>query len=213
MNILVLIPVKKNLNHMLKQHVVGMMEALAFANVEHSFDIVFDGRGAGDTDIQNHQMRCDHMAGIRQSMIDELLQSDHDGVFWFDADIIKFPLDLPSQLISRSGGGIGAPLVMLDKHHERLYDIAGFIENGKWAKIDPPWFAQSGPVYELDSVGACYFVPADVYKAGAKHVAMHGFTEHWSVCQKAKEIGLPVRAFGDLRAIHADLREFGESWH
>lgn len=111
----------------------------------------------------------------------------------------------------------------------RFFDIAGFVEGLRWARFDEPWFDQPGPVYSLDSVGSLYVVNAEIYRQGARHTAdcyseafvRHGmkwkpgtvamnqrmpancFTEHFSVCQWAKDHGLPVRAFGDLIARHA----------
>jgi SAM-dependent methyltransferase len=51
----------------------------------------------------------------------------------------------------------------------RFYDIAGFVEQGRWARFTPPFFDQLGPVFELDSVGCCYLVNADLYRHGARH--------------------------------------------
>jgi hypothetical protein len=112
-----------------------------------------------------------------------------------------------------------------------FFDIAGFVENLRWARFAEPWFDQPGPVYELDSVGSCYLVNADIYRGGARHMIDlysqgfidHGlewsaglvarnqqqpavcFTEHFAVCQWARNHGYPVRAFGDLVASHATL--------
>jgi hypothetical protein len=111
----------------------------------------------------------------------------------------------------------------------RFFDVAGFVEDLRWARFDEPWFDQPGPVYSLDSVGSLYVVNAEIYRRGARHtadkyseefvrrgmnwkpgmVAMNQrmpancFTEHFSVCQWAKDHGLPVRAFEDLIARHA----------
>jgi hypothetical protein len=110
----------------------------------------------------------------------------------------------------------------------RFYDIAGFVERGRWARFTQPYFDQIGPVYELDSVGSCYLVNADLYRWGGRHeidvasgnfVATNSlwsedtirrnqeakancFTEHYSICAFARSAGLPVRAFGDLIAYH-----------
>lgn len=212
MKILTLVPIKPNIHPQLNEHIRGLMKHLPLANSSHTFDIVFDSRGSGDEKISRHIDRCNNMATVRQGMIDDHL-ADHDAVFWFDADIIKFPLDLPTQLINRGRGGISAPVVVLDGHPHRMYDIAGFVEKGQWSKIDFPWFRQLGPIYELDSVGACYLVPAKVYRDGGRHEKTETYTEHWSICQKARHMGLSVLAFADLVAVHADLNNFGEKWH
>jgi hypothetical protein len=106
--------------------------------------------------------------------------------------------------------------------------VAGFVELGRWARFTQPYFDQIGPVYELDSVGSCYLVNADLYRWGGRHEidfvssnfvstnsvwsedTIHRnqeekancFTEHYSICSFARSAGLPVRAFGDLIAYH-----------
>ena len=56
---------------------------------------------------------------------------------------------------------------------ERFYYIAGFVEQGRWARFTPPFFDQPDPVFELDSVGCCYLVNADLYRHGARHELDH----------------------------------------
>ena len=99
----------------------------------------------------------------------------------------------------------------------------------RWARFHPPYFDQVGPIFSLDSVGALYVVNADIYRQGARHEAdkwslrfieddvqwsndiyainqrgpANCFTEHFSVCQWAKNHGFPVRAYEDLVARHA----------
>jgi hypothetical protein len=110
----------------------------------------------------------------------------------------------------------------------RFYDVAGFVENSRWARFTQPYFDQPGPVFELDSVGSCYLLNADLYRHGARYeidfaskkfiedgtlweensIARNQiepancFTEHYSVCEFTRRAGLPVRAFADLVAYH-----------
>jgi hypothetical protein len=156
-----------------------------------------------------------------------------------DADIIDYPALLIERLIQRAEGGVAAPLVLMEGEITepvnkdgfgpgRFYDIAGFVENSRWARFTPPYFDQLGPVYHLDSVGSCYLINADLYRMGATHTIdpasqnflvrgeawsgeairrnqrgpANAFTEHFSVCQFAFRHGLPVRAFADLVAFH-----------
>jgi hypothetical protein len=114
-------------------------------------------------------------------MIDRHLR-DEQWVFWVDADIVDYPPDLVDELISRAEGGIAAPLVIMAGDPSeppsnkfgfgpgRFYDVAGFAEHGRWARFHEPYFDQPGPVYQLDSVGSCYLVNADLYRHGAKHM-------------------------------------------
>jgi hypothetical protein len=164
---------------------------------------------------------------------------DEKWIFWVDADIIDYSATLVEQLISRIEGGIAAPMVIMEGSLDepanpagfgpgRFYDVAGFVERGHWARFTPPYFDQIGPVYELESVGSCYLVNADIYRWGGRHeidvassnfVSMNSrwsedvvrrnqeaksncFTEHYSICAFARSAGLPVRAFSDLIAYH-----------
>lgn len=200
--------------------------------------IVYDETGVAPVRGQPHPHRQAAIAEIRQNMIDRHLR-DEEWVFWVDVDLVEYPANLLEELISRAEGGIAAPLVLMEGDVSepaypagfgpgRFYDVAGFIEKGRWARFTQPYFDQIGPVYELDSVGSCYLVNADLYRGGAKHAVdpatnrfisnksqwsekairenqvgpANSFTEHYSVCQFAREAGLPVRAFADLIALH-----------
>jgi len=178
------------------------------------------------------------LAPLRQAMVDRHLR-DERWVFWVDADLVDYPAQLIDELIHRAEGGIAGPLVIMEGDASsppsgngfgpgRFYDIAGFVEQGRWARFTPPFFDQPGPVFELDSVGCCYLVNADLYRHGARHQLDHAsatfiaenraweedaicqnqhgpansFSDHYSVCQFARKSQLPVRAFADLIAYH-----------
>jgi hypothetical protein len=228
-SILVLIPIKRGTDPAILAHA----EALARRAVAGmNYRIVFDD--SGDAPPRGgHPFRQESLAAIRQGMIDRYLHGE-DWVFWMDSDIIHYPDDLIPRLISLAAGGIAAPLLLLDdgtrqgRATERFWDIGGFVENGHWANSQPPYFRQPGPIYELDSVGSCYVVHADIYRRGARHEVdpktreflasgrewtpkahVEGqagnpwaFTEHYSVCAFARKLGLPVRAHADLIALH-----------
>jgi hypothetical protein len=186
-----------------------------------------------------HPLRQATMASLRQRMIEQHLRHEQ-WVFWVDADIVDYPTFLIEELIQRAEGGIAAPLVLMQGDISepsrsdgfgpgRFYDIGGFSEKGHWARFMPPYFDQPGPVYQLDSVGSCYIVNADLYRNGAKHrvdpvsqqflngdkawpsdaIAQNqrgpadAYTEHYSVCKFAIAHHLPVQAFADLVAYHA----------
>src|SRR5262249_43049768 len=70
-----------------------------------------------------------------------------------------------------------------------------------------------GPEFDLDGVGCLYLVPAEVYRAGARHVEVPGYTDHLAVCTHARRLGMPVRAYADLCAYHAFRPDFGEEFH
>jgi hypothetical protein len=190
---------------------------------------------------QPHPYRQAAMASLRQKMVERYLQ-DERWIFWVDADVIDYPPSLIEQLIQRAEGGIAAPLVLMKGEITepvgkdgfgpgRFFDIAGFLENSRWARFTPPYFDQPGPIYRLDSVGSCYLINADLYRTGAAHTIdpateiflnsnetwsrdaiarnqrgpANAYTEHYSVCQFAIRHGLPVQAFADLIALHQKL--------
>ena len=190
---------------------------------------------------QPHPYRQAAMAALRQNMIERHLR-DEKWIFWVDADIVDYPAHLLEQLIARIDGGIAAPIVIMEGSLDepahptgfgpgRFYDVAGFVEQGRWARFTPPYFDQIGPVYELESVGSCYLVNADIYRWGGRHeidvastnfvstnsvwpedtigrnqeTKANCFTEHYSICAFARSAGLPVRAFGDLIAYHQNI--------
>jgi len=200
--------------------------------------IVYDNTGEAPPRGSTFPQRLAAMTPLRQAMIDRHLR-DEKWIFWVDADLVEYPANLLEELISRAEGGIAAPLVLMEGDLSepaapagfgpgRFYDIAGFIESGRWARFTQPYFDQPGPVYRLDSVGCCYLVNADLYRWGAKHELdyaskafiaenrvwpddaieqnqtgpANSFTDHYSVCEFARKTGLPVQAFANLIAYH-----------
>ncbi len=210
--ILVLVPIKPNLHPDLKRRCRELAEALPTNNPDHRLTFVLDESGIGDHAVRTLEERIAHTAPIRQAMVDKHL-SGRDYVLWADADVVSYPADLPSTLIRRNPAGVSAPIVLLEGHDSRFYDIAGFVEGGRWANLYPPYFSQPGPVYELDGVGCVYLVAAEVYRSGARYEPVPGYTEHFAVCRHARSMGLPVRAYADLVAYHADLTRYGEAYH
>ena len=236
-SVLVLTPVSPRLN----RDMVARARELASQAVrglrEHR--IIYDELDETPPRGVSHPLRQATMACLRQRMIEQHLR-DEQWVFWVDADIVDYPNFLIEELIERADGGIAAPLVLMDGIASegagpdgfgpgRFYDIGGFSEKGHWARFMPPYFDQPGPVYQLDSVGSCYIVNADLYRNGAKHMVdpvsqqflkcdkawpsdaiaqnqrgpADAYTEHYSVCKFAIAHHLPVQAFADLVAYHA----------
>jgi hypothetical protein len=154
-------------------------------------------------------------ARARNSLLDACLRPEHTHVLWLDSDLLSYPADLPTRLLTLAPEGMAAPAALLDEPGtpNRFYDILGFIENGKGARIHQPWFKQAGPVIELDSVGCAYLAHADIYRAGARYAHTPGYTEHWAVCAAAKAEGRRICADLSLVALHAWLPHYGEALH
>jgi hypothetical protein len=231
-SVLVLIPVKPGTAASVVEH-ARALATRALAVLPSQSRIVFDERGKAAS-RNEHPWRIAALAAIRQAMIDYHLR-DERWVFWVDLDIVDYSADLISTLIRRSEGGIAAPMIFMadataPTGGPLFFDTAGFVEQGRWAEPHPPYFRQPGPVYDLDSVGCCYLVPAEIYRRGARHeedpgsrhwIELHGassddtphrdwkdisYTDHYSVCAFARQQGLPVRAFADLIVTHEDVR-------
>lgn len=172
--------------------------------------------------IDKHLGTADWVAWIDADIVDypanllsELVRRADGGIA---APVLLMDGELGSGRLNDDGFGPG-----------KFFDVAGFVEGLRWARFDQPWFDQPGPEYSLDSVGSCYLVNAEIYRKGARHTAdpysldfvrrglawgpetvkinqkgpANCFTEHFSVCQWAKQHGFPVRAYKDLVALHA----------
>ena len=235
-SVLVLIPVGPSIDSEAVERAQQLAQK-ATEGMKHS-RIVLDDCGQAPVRGSSHPYRQSALAMLRSGMIERHLRNEQ-WVFWADADVIDYPSCLVEELIQRAEGGIAAPLVLMEGDVSeparqdgfgpgRFYDVAGFVERGRWARFTPPYFNQLGPIFNLDSVGSCYLVNADIYRNGAVHVIdpasekfvqakdswpedviaqnqcgpANAFTEHYSVCQFALRQGLPVRAFADLIARH-----------
>lgn len=143
-------------------------------------------------------------ARARNDLVKIFLNKSFSHVLWVDVDIIEYPKDLIERLYETAD--IAAPRVILrlPNKEEFFYDTAGF-----WDKKH--WGATEG---ELESVGACYLMPANVFFQGGKYEPSYDIgqpefhAEHWSVMKKAKELGYKIRCNNNLKAIHAWPMDF-----
>lgn len=217
MTTLVLIPVRPDLHPALRRQAETLARAL-----HGETELVMDAR-PWHSDAQAYgdwRRRIEACAAMRQAIVTDALRPHHTAVLWVDADIILYPPDILARLErlaqpqgDETGEAITAPAVLLNRHHQRFYDIGGFIEQGRFARMGQPWFDQPGPVVHLDSVGCVYRVPADLYRQGAQHARVEHYSDHYSVCQFARAQGRGVRADISIQAVHAWLPDFGEPAH
>jgi hypothetical protein len=152
-------------------------------------------------------------ARARNALLNTIDLDAYDYLYWIDVDIIRWPDTLIAYALEHNPDGVTAPAVVLDHYRDRFYDTLGFIENGQPARLYPPWFDQSGPIVELDSVGSCYIIPAGVYADGARYADTDGATEHMRVMQACAGQGRRIVANLSLTAVHAYLPDFGEASH
>jgi hypothetical protein len=220
-NILVLQPIRPSNPPTLRERADALLERMVSANPGMCFDICQDDSAVP---VPKHPSLYMRHATVRNYMLDTYLRPEHTHVLWIDSDLIDYPADLPMRLASvwATGctGAIVAPTVLLDDSparlarlpgRERFYDIGGFIEQGRRARMYPPWFGQQGDVVELDSVGCCYLAPAQLYHEGARYQPPHTdyYVEHWSVMQEARRRGYRIFAMMAVRAVHAWLPDYG----
>lgn len=169
-------------------------------------------------DIPPHKSMYAKHAAVRNYMIDTYLKPEHDFVVWIDADLMAYPIDICSKLIQANPRGLAAPLVVMEHHRDKFFDIAGFIEhNGMRSDNNEPWFKTPiiDGVIDLDSVGTLYSVPASLYKEGARYSPPYidYYVEHWSLCREARLRGLKVVAVPSITIVHTWLPDYGLEIH
>jgi hypothetical protein len=217
--ILVLVPMKVNLKPGIKELCMAQLEALDKGNPELDLTVIVDTRGQGDAHIWHNDVRVHHLAPIRNAIVADHLK-DHDAILWIDADMVSYPANIATDLWELHDGGIAAPLI-LNAHSNQFYDTLGFtykVGNRLYnANPKPHYFfhiRDQRPAYNVESVGCMYLINADIYRKGGKHEFVHKRqTDHYSLCLKAKELGLPIRVYEMLVARHAYLPQFGERVH
>jgi hypothetical protein len=208
MTTLILIPVRPDLHPALQDRALTLASSL-----EGQTEIVMDMRPWPVEVTWEWERRIIASCALRQALIDDHLAAQHDAVLWVDADIIRYPADLLTRLATLAPLGVAAPAVLLDRCGPRWYDIAGFVEDDRWARMAPPYFSQRGPVVELESVGCVYRVSADIYRAGARHTWLGKHSDHYSVCAFARELGRRVCCDLTMTATHAYLPDYDEALH
>jgi len=233
-SILILQPTRPSNPPALRARADALLARLEGANTGMAFDICQDDSAVL---IPPHPSRYMRHATVRNYMLDTYLKPHHTHVLWIDSDLIDYSADLPTRLLDVAGlvphicpqcgasalqrdcghqwnmpsGVIVAPFAMLDRCHDRFYDIGGFIEKGNRARMWPPHFDQQLDVIELDSVGCCYLVPAALYHDGARYAPppTDYYVEHWGVMQAAKRRGYRIVALRDVKVVHAWLPDYG----
>jgi hypothetical protein len=63
-------------------------------------------------------------------MLTRMAIMEWDYLLWVDADVVDYPLDLPTRLIDSNPTGVSAPMVLIEGRKD-FYDWAAFVMKGK----------------------------------------------------------------------------------
>lgn len=159
----------------------------------------------------------------RNQLIQKRLRRTDRFVLWLDVDLVKAPADLIETLLAEGDGEICAPLVFVERikggsisaqHGGWFYDTGAFIKGGQFANPFPPIFPDyAGGTVEVESVGCCYLIPADVYRLGARYSVTGDNVEHPALMEEARSMGYKVFMTDKAIVEHAYLPRYGEPWH
>lgn len=201
--VLVAIPYKKSLNPVLRARMNVLSTRLSVNNPGYIVELCRfenDTKGIPGDPFSAH-------AKARNKLIDQHL-TDHDLVMWIDADLVDYPSNLITLL---DNGCVAAPIILIEGT-KQFYDTYGYREHGKEVGSYQPYFESTGKLVDLDAVGCAYLIPASVYK-NHRYETTPGQTEHYSIMQAAQSEGLRVVCNTEVTVFHADLPQYGESWH
>lgn len=208
-HVLHLVAVKPSLHPDLKRKAGELAGRLSPANPGLEFTTVLDDSPPPAGEVT----RLGRLAAVRQGMVDRHLRHEHTHVLWADADLVDYPAGIVTTLMQRCGGGMVAPVCVVEHSPNWAYDTHGFARDGRPTSHHLHDWSRTGPAHDLDSVGVFVLIDADIYRAGARHTDWPGLTDWMSVGQFAKSMGRPVRGYSDLIVTHAHLPSYGEDWH
>jgi hypothetical protein len=216
---LILIPCKATMHADLMARMATLAGLLPRANPGLTMAVYLDfspePRRDGDNTAWSKVTR------VRNRVLDTVDWRRFSHVVWIDADVVDYPADLPTRLISANPDGIAAPMVFVDKgdgtpNYQHFYDTSAYTVGGVHFGMCPPYWPGGEPaerVVDVDSVGCVYSVNTDIYRAGVRHEDHPTNTDHWPVCVKAREMGRRVVVDRSIEVIHARLPDYGEAWH
>jgi hypothetical protein len=171
-----------------------------------------------DEDVPRYQSLYAAEANARNRALDKHLKDDHTHVFWIDTDIIENDDDIIEKLLELSTEDVVAPYVYLEDNevwsYKRFYDTDGFIDrNYNHFSDKQPYinYALGEKLQEVKSVGACYIIPAHIYKKGLRYdpwkTSREG-VEHMTLFEQMRDI-CKVYATPTVEIRHAFLPKYG----
>jgi len=165
-------------------------------------------------------LKCGRHAAARNLLLEQYLRPCHTHVLWMDVDLMKVPNDLIENLLDVTATDIVAPHIYVEKVRQDkgpsfenggwFYDTGAFIKDGRSRDM---WKPELPGLQQMDSVGCCYMVPAEIYRKGCRYSPVGDEIEHLSFCRQAREMGYKVWATEDVQVEHAYLPKYGETWH
>ena len=213
--ILMAIPVKRDLNDDLKARMFALLDEVKKAHPEidifiwENDPIVEPQRGTPGYVMD----RSKNLVNARNGLLEQIDIDKYTHVLWIDADIIKYPLDLAYQLLSVSKTDIVAPMILIDGSVQ-YYDTYTHIEAwGRQAEPAPPYFYSQEDKIEMDCVGGCYIIPAEIYKTTRYKPYGGPGMEHYYLMNEAKRWGYKIFVSRNVVVYHARLPDWGEEFH
>lgn len=206
MKILVMIPTKPGIHPRVRDRAFACASAL-LDDQRHEISIWFDARP-----ITGLTCRKEKNTFARNRMLAEVDLDKYDYLLWIDADIVAYPLHMPHLLITANPDGVSAPMVLME-YTNLFFDTSAFIMRGGYDTVKPlnikrvyPYWPepQTDYVIEMDGVGAVTMVPTAIYKTGVQYEHSLEYTQHHSICRRAREMGRKVVACRHVVAFHAN---------
>lgn len=239
--VLVCIPIKPSINPALRELCFAGAQRLALANPSLQMDLMIDQSPVPKEPTDSRPWS--RVARARNRMMEKINFNKYDYLLWIDADVVKYPLDMPTKLIEANPDGVSAPMVLI-QGGDQFYDWAAFVMQGKdtilpedrhrvWGRNlqhQPPYWTECKPHIEDDrNVNPKWFNPktnvVDMDCVGtitmvptwvyqhAKYEDHPAFTDHYPICKACRDMGKRVVVVRNVVAKHADLPRFGEAWH
>ena len=163
-------------------------------------------------DLDESLARHKRLAVLRNKLLEEALE-DEEFVFWIDSDIVEFSPSLLRDLI-KANVDVIAPYVLIEGT-DKFYDHLAFRKDGVKFMFPDGFAIMELPkeLFEVDSVGTCMLVRADVYRRGVRYPEDHPESEQVGFCELAKKKGFKIFVNPNLKVFHAELPRYGYSWH